>query len=66
MAINSRQTGAIFKRRTSNTRHGVTNGNGGQTATTIEFATNCISVDFILNGRKVLSMIMEMTKKMKI
>ena len=32
----------------------------------IEFATNCISVDFILNGRKVMSMIMEMTKKMKI
>ncbi len=30
------------------------------------FATHCISIDFVLNGRKVPSWILRMVKKMKI
>ena len=39
VAINIRQTGAIFKRRTSNGHHGVADGHGSQTAATFERRT---------------------------
>ena len=56
----------IPKRTAANARHGVGDGNGLQGFAIRVFATHCISIDFVLNGRKVTSWILRMVKKMKI
>ena len=46
VAINIRQTSATRERPDSNARHGVADGDGGQTSATRVFATHCISTNF--------------------
>ena len=57
---------ATIKRTVANAGHRVGDGDGLQGWATKVFATHCISIDFVLNGRKVTSWILRMVKKMKI
>ena len=57
---------ATQKHTVANAGQGVGDGDGLQGWATKVFATHCISIDFVLNGRKVTSWILRMVKKMKI
>ena len=57
---------AQLKRIFANAGHGVGDGDGLQGWATKVFATHCISIDFVLNGRKVVTLILQKTKNGKI
>ena len=54
------------ERFTSDASHTATNDDGGKASTTREFATCCISIDFVLNGRKVIAWILWIVKMIKL
>ena len=60
------QSTAAMESRNADAGHTVGDGEGCQSAAIIVFATYCVSAIFTLNGRKVMSTILEMMKKMKI
>ena len=47
-------------------RHGVADGDGGQTAASTVFVYNCVSMPSKLNGRKVTRKYMRIAEKIKI
>lgn len=49
------QTAAIIESFASNARHALGDGDGGEAAAIIVSITNCISIDYVLNGRKVIT-----------
>lgn len=57
---------ATIKRTAANARHGLGYGDGQQGAATIVFANRFISEIYFLNGRKVVTLILQKTKNGKI
>jgi len=47
-----------MENKTADARHAVGDGHRGQAAAILVFATHCISIDFVLNGRKVMALIL--------
>ena len=52
------QAAATIESTSSNTCHRISDGDRCQTFAAIVFATHCISIDFVLNGRKVMALIL--------
>ena len=59
VAINIPQATATTERPSFNARHAAGNGHRGQAATTTEFANAFISTTCVLNGRKVMTWILQ-------